>query len=499
LRDVVLALVPEASRAAFIVAFKLPNMLRDLVGEGASNAAFVPVFSEVRHTRSEEEFRALVAAAMSAMLMLLGGLTLLGVVLAPMLLQGINSLGVFTGGDPTSPEDIDRVVHLTRWTFPYLFFIGMTVFAMGALYTVKHYSTPSWSPALLNISIIGSVLLFMNRFEEPAHALVLGVWVGGVAQMAVQFWALRKHTGVLWPNFRLTHPGVLTILALMAPVVIGQAAGEVNKLVDTLFAYKLGAEAVTALYYANRLVQLPLAVFGMAAAAAVLPSASQAHAAEDPAEVRRLLLQGMRMSAFLVFPSTIGLMIFGEPIVRLLFQHRATFTGLDTERTATALLIYGAALPAFAWIKVLVTGFYAAQDTRTPVLISAGSMLLNIVLNLLLVRHLGYKGLALATSIAFIVNVSLLYILLTRRYGAMWDTPMITMFLRIGAAAGVMGAVAYGAYLRIAVWMGVETLFARFIEVAAILVVSCIVYFGLCFILGVDEARRFANIIRRKT
>jgi len=286
-RDIVCGkLIGAVSLDAFLVAFKLPNMLRDIIGEGASNAAFVPVFSESLEKESEEAYRELVSAVMSAMLVVLAVLTIAGVILAPMLLRGLNLITLVTGAKQLDPTKIDLMASLARWTFPYLFLIGMTVFAMAPLFTKGRYAIPSWSPTLLSIAVIVSCLLLRDLFPDQGYALVFGVWLGGVAQLAVQYVAMGKHTGVWRPNFRLNHPGVRAALWLLVPVLFGQAAGEINKLVDTLFAASLETGTVKALSYANRLVLLPLSVFAVAISVAVLPTISKSVARGDLRETR---------------------------------------------------------------------------------------------------------------------------------------------------------------------------------------------------------------------
>ncbi|GMW01821.1 MAG: hypothetical protein AMXMBFR84_29580 [Candidatus Hydrogenedentota bacterium] len=496
-RDMAYPLLPQESRAAFITAFRLPNMLRDLVGEGASNAAFVPVFTEVLHTRSEEEFRSLVSRAMGMMLVLLTLLTTAGVLLTPFLLYGLDAIEPFTGAKQRPDETVHLLVALGRWTFPYLFFIGMSVFAMGALFTVRHYSTPSWSPVLLNISLIACIVLLRDQFTEPAYALVVGVWIGGITQLAVMLWALRKHAGVLRPRFRLRDPGVLTILALLGPVIVGQAAGEVNKLVDTMFAYNLGDLAVDALYFSNRLVQLPLSIFGMATAAAVLPAASAAAARQDKSGVREVILVGMRQTSFLILPSMMGLILLGEPIARLLFEYRH-FGPEETIATGRAVAIAAAGLLAFAWVKVVLAGFYAVKDTRTPVIISSACMLLNIVLNILFIKPFGYMGLAAATTIAYVVNFSVLYLMLCKRYGRMWDAPFGSSMVRMLTATAAMTAVAYTLSVRLHPILQGDTVANRFILVAAPLGFAAAAYFALCRLMDLPELNSFVAIVRRK-
>ncbi len=497
-RDAVLAAyVSGPSRDAFFVAFRLPNMLRDLVGEGAANAAFVPVYSETLEKQSVEEFHELVRSAMGVMIVVLSVMTLLGILIVPAMLESIGVLKTITKGEPLTEEYLAQLAHLGRWLFPYLIFIGLSVFAMGVLFSVGHYSTPSWSPALLNLAIIVCCVAFYRRFDEPMYALILGVWLGGIAQLAVNYLALIRHTGIVAPHFNFRHPQLMTIAALLGPVIAGQAAGEVNKLVDAMFAAALADGSVTALYYANRLVQLPLALFGLGVAAALLPSASRASARKKKGEVRALLLNGLRQSLFLIAPAALGLAVLGEPIIRLLFEHGA-FTEESTRQTSIALTILAAGLVSFAGVRVSVTGFFAAKDTRTPVIVSACSMGLNIVLNFVLVGPLGFQGLALGTSIAFTANFIAIYVLLGKKYGTMWDAQFVTGIVRITISTLTMGAVAYVTLIQTTAFVGTEGFAARFAAVMIPLTAAIVAYAAMCLVLGVEEFSDFTGALRRR-
>ena len=497
-RDIaVTALIPGASRDAFIVAFRFPNMLRDLVGEGASNAAFVPVLSETIENESEDAFRELTSALMSALIVILGVITVLGFVFVPHLFGLFGLLGRVTGETAVTPEDVALMRSLARWTFPYIFFIGMAVFAMGPLFIKKHYATPSWSPALLNLSLIAACFALRDRFADPAWALVVGVWIGGAAQLLVQYMALARHAGAWRPNFHLRHPGIRKALWLLAPVLIGQAAGEVNKLVDTMFAARLGGGSVTALFYANRLVQLPLSVFGIAIAAAILPTISRAAARGGLGEIRAHLMQGLRQSIFLIAPALAVLFALRIPIVALLFQ-RGAFDAADTERTAAALLFYAGGLICFAWVKVAVAGFYAVQDTRTPVIVASLSMCLNIALNFALVGSLRFRGLALATTISYSVNFLLLYALLSRRFGALWDAAFVSSILRTILAAGGTAVVLVLTSSYTSGLMPAGGLLARLVNVLIPLATAGLSYLMFCAVLRVPELGDFLSLVRSR-
>lgn len=493
----VAAYVSTVNRDAFLLAFRLPNMLRDLVGEGAMNAAFVPVLSETLERRSARAFRELVGSALTVMLCVLAALTFVGTVFAPLMLQGLNALRPITGGEELTPENLALIVSLTRWVFPYLFFIGIAVFAMSPLFAVRHYATPSWSPALLNISLLVCLFLLGKRFSNSAYALVAGVWLGGITQVLALYFAMGKHTGVWRPNLRLGDPGLARMFSLIVPVMLGQATGEVNKLVDALFAASLGKGTVSALFYANRLVQLPLSVFGFATAAAILPSVSRAAALHDVTEVRSNVMHGLRQSFFLVLPSMFGLMVLARPVVSLLFERRA-FGAEEADRTAIALMYYSAGLLSFTWVKVTVSGFYGMQDTKTPVIVASASMLLNIALNCALVRPLGYKGLALATTISYTVNFVVLYVVFSERLGKLWDGPFLTALVRMFATAMMMAAVTKAAHVRtVHVFQGSglsDRLACATIPIAVALLSYCV----LSWFLGVEELRDFLAILRRR-
>jgi len=496
-RDIVLgALVPTASLGLFWAAFRLPNMLRDLIGEGATNAAFVPVFSQSRENSDDAQYRGLVAAAYGAMLLLFGVVTTLGVLLLPVTPWIMALLAPITNAQP---EDLPgpAEIRLMQWVFPYIFFIGVAAFATAPLFVARHYSTPAWSPTLLNVALIGCLLLFGGYFEEPAWALVVGVWVGGILQMAVLLRAMRRQVGVSLPRLDLRHPGVRRCFRLLTPVLIGQSAGPINKLVNTYFAISLGTSTVAALTYANNLVQLPLSIFGIAVSVAILPSISRAGAAGALGEVRDTLRTGLRQTCFLTLPATVGIVLLSGPLVALLFQHGEF--GADTARmTAEAAALYGAGLLAFAWVRVCVQGFYAVQDTTTPVVCAALSMALNIALNFALVGPYGFRGLAVGTSIAYAFNFLLLFALLWRRYGALADLRLLWGIARIALASAVLGLAVAGAYSAARAALPGAGLGVRAVIVALPILAGCAAYAVACVVLRVEEFTQFSSLALRR-
>lgn len=496
-RDIVIAgLIPTAARDSFFFAFRLPNMLRDMLGEGATNAAFVPVLAQTQEKEPPEAFRALTRQLMGVLAVVLGVITVLGVLAMPLAPYVLELLRPLTNAEPKNPDEMRETVRIMQWTFPYLLFIGLAAFAMAPLFTMKHYGTPSWAPALLNIAFIGGCVVLYNRFENPAWSLVVAIWLGGAAELAVLAWAMRRHAGVTLPAFPPRHPGVGKAFLLLLPVILGQATGEVNKLVDNFFAYSLEEGVVTALFYANHLVQLPLSIFGVAVSVAILPSISRAAARGAHGEIRDTLLHGYRQTFFLVFPSMMGLVFLREPIMRLLFE-RGAFTPDETERAATALLYYGLGLLSFAWVKVSVQGFYAMHDTKTPVIIATASMFLNILLNCALVGPLGYRGLALATTVSYTVNFLLLFAFLNGRYGVLWDRAATEAVLRMTLAAVMMCGVAYGLNYRLEFHLGTDGFAARLVVLAVPVAAAVVVYAALCRALNVAEMRQLLGAFRR--
>lgn len=499
-RDSVLAAyIPTTSLGLFWAAFRLPNMLRDLLGEGATNAAFVPTFAEAKEKLTDEDYRRAVSAVYSVMWIVFLVVTVAGILAASYAPHLLRALSAFLADHPEKAEAGDPLllVGLIQWTFPYIFFIGLGVFCMAPLFVAKHYSTPSWTPVLLNIALIGCCLTLRNRFDEPAWALVVGVWIGGIAQMAVLTWAMHKHVGVLWPNFHLKDPAIGKCALLLAPVLIGQSAGPINKTVNTFFANALGPSTIVALSYGNNLVQLPLSMFGVAVSVAILPLISRAAAVGDVPLIRDTLIRGLRQSYFLCMPAMAVLMVLAEPIIRLLYE-RGRFGPETTAQTVGVTIYYGSGLLAFAWVKVCVQGFYAAKNTKTPVAAAAISMLLNIALNFALVGPMGYKGLAFATTVAYTVNFGLLYFLLCRRYGPLWNAASFLALGKMSLACTLAALAAWGALHALG---GAQSAnFAhKFLVVAVPGALSVAVYAGASHFLRLEEFHSLVSAVRRRS
>ncbi|MGM0521843.1 MAG: murein biosynthesis integral membrane protein MurJ [Pseudomonadota bacterium] len=409
-RDVVIAALLGAGNGAdaFFVAFKIPNFLRRLFAEGAFNQAFVPVLSEYSTQRTRQEIRELLnatAGSLTAVLALITALAMLG---APWLVW------VFAPGFGRDPEKLALTADMLRLTFPYLLLISLTAFSGSVLNTWNRFAVPAFTPVLLNLSLIGAALLLMPMFEQPAMALAWGVLIAGVAQLAFQVPFLLR-LGLLptpWPHF--AHEGVKRILKLMAPALFGVSVSQINLLLDTVLASLLAAGSVSWLYYSDRLVELPLGVFGVAIGTVILPALSKRHAEQSSAHFAAMLDWAIRVVLLLGLPAALALAVLAEPLLITLF-HYGAMTDHDIQMAAMSLRAYAFGLLAFMLIKVLAPGFFARQDTATPVKVGIVAMVANMVFNLLLIWPLAHAGLALATALSAFMNAGLLGYLLRKQ------------------------------------------------------------------------------------
>ncbi|WP_404343629.1 murein biosynthesis integral membrane protein MurJ [Vreelandella venusta] len=409
-RDVVVATFLGAGNGsdAFFVAFKIPNFLRRLFAEGAFNQAFVPVLSEYSTQRTKQEIRELlnaVAGSLTALLALITALAMLG---APWLVW------LFAPGFGRDPEKLALTADMLRLTFPYLLLISLTAFSGSVLNTWNRFAVPAFTPVLLNLSLIGAALLLMPLMEEPAMALAWGVLIAGAAQLAFQVPFLLR-LGLLptpWPNF--AHDGVKRILKLMVPALFGVSVSQINLLLDTVLASLLAAGSVSWLYYSDRLVELPLGVFGVAIGTIILPALSKRHTEQSTEHFSAMLDWAIRVVLLLGVPAALALAVLAEPFLITLF-HYGAMTDNDIQMAAMSLRAYAFGLVAFMLIKVLAPGFFARQDTKTPVKVGIIAMVANMVFNLLLIWPLAHAGLALATALSAFLNAGLLGYLLYRQ------------------------------------------------------------------------------------
>ncbi|MGB2661560.1 MAG: murein biosynthesis integral membrane protein MurJ [Candidatus Omnitrophota bacterium] len=417
---------------AFVVAYRIPNMLRDMVGEGATNAALVPVLTEYRHARSEEEYWHAARVILNLMLMVLVVLAVTGSVFAPVIVR------VIAPGFVRDPEKFATAVVLTRWVFPYILFLGLVAYSKGVLNSLHYFTAPAFAPVVLNTTLILSLVFLCPVIG--IKGMVAGVLVGGVFQVLMQIRPLYARGFRLKKGFQLAHPIAKRIGKLLLPRMIGTTVYQLSVLIDTVLAslaWIVGAGGVAALYYSNRLVQLPLAIFGISLATAALPKMSKEVASNDIEKLKDTVSFSLKTVFTVMVPATAGLMILAGPIVRILFQ-RGEFTSYSTTITTSALFFYTFGLFAYAGIKILVNTYYSMGDTKTPVKTASVSLIVNLVLNLILMWPLKVGGLALATSIAATLNFIVLYVILVKRIGDIGTSSILSSLAKIAAATAVM-------------------------------------------------------------
>lgn len=448
-RDVVLArfLGVSAGTDAFFVAFRIPNFLRRLFAEGAFNQAFVPVLSEYKNNGTKAAAKELIDRVAGTLGFSLLTVTVLGVVGAPWLII------VFAPGFGSDPFKQLLATEMLRITFPYLFFIALTAFAGSILNTWGRFAVPAFTPVLLNICLIGAALVLAPLFpdERMAVALAWGVLVAGMAQLMLQLPFLVRLGLMPRPQVAFRDSGVKKIMALMAPALFGVSVSQINLLLDTVLASLLETGSVTWLYYSDRLMELPLGLFAIAIGTVILPSLSKNHAAQTQEEFSRTMDWGVRLVVLLAVPAAVALLVLAKILLASLFFY-GEFGLIDVEQSAKALQAYSLGLLAFMLIKVLAPGFFARQDTRTPVRIGIIAMVANMVLNLMLVWHYRHVGLALATAASAWLNAGMLWRGL-RREGVYQPSALWRFLLpRLLLAVALMAFVIYWLSQQTQVW-----------------------------------------------
>lgn len=382
-RDIVIARWFGASAAtdAFVAAFKIPNFLRRLFAEGSFSLAFVPVLAEYRERGDQVALKSLIDATAGTLLAVLLVITAVGVLAAPWVIS------LFAPGFRDNPAQFALASDMLRVTFPYLLLIAMTALAGGILNTLGRFAMPALTPALLNIALIVAAIAFSPYFAEPIKALAWGVLVAGVLQLGFLLPSLARHGVLPVPRPGFSHPGVRRIMRLMVPTLFGSSVAQISLLLDVLIASLLVTGSITWLYYADRMMEFPLGLFGVALSTVILPTLSSQHSAGDPERFRRTLDWAMLLGLVVGIPAAVGLAVLAEPVVIALFQYGA-FSAEGARMAALALTVYCLGLPAFMGVKILAPGYFSRQDTRTPVKIAIIALTTNMVLNVIFVLAL---------------------------------------------------------------------------------------------------------------
>ena len=363
---------------AFLIAFRIPNLLRRLVGEGAVGAAFIPTFTQYLQSAGRKEAFRFANVLLTFLTLGMAVVVVLGIVLSPWLVF------LLSAGFGDTPGKLELAAYLTRIIFPYIFFVSLAAVAMGILNSVDRFAAPAVAPVLLNLSIIGFSFL-TGYFSSPEIALSVGVVVGGVAQVGIQIPHLLSSGWRFRPSLDWRHPGVQKVLKLMGPVLLGVGVFQINIIVGSEFASYMVDGAVTALEFSDRVMELVLGGYAIAIATVILPLMSRQAGAGQMDEMKRTLNFASRIVLFVTIPAAVGLILLRVPIVQVLFEH-GEFDAADTALTVWPLLFYALGLPALGMVKIIVPAFYSMQDTRTPVNIAAVAMVLNVVFNFLFFR-----------------------------------------------------------------------------------------------------------------
>jgi putative peptidoglycan lipid II flippase len=473
---------------AFFVAFRLPNLLRRLFAEGAFSQAFVPVLAEQKNKTSAEEVRGVIDRTATLLFLALVVTALIGIAVAPLVVY------ISAPGFAHDPAKFDLTVTMLRITFPYIAFISLVALAAGILNTWNRFSVPAFTPTLLNVAFIVGALFFADHFNPPVLVLAWAVFAGGILQLAFQVPFLLR-MGLL-PRWRLDlkHPAVRRILKLMAPAAFGVSISQISLLINTIFASFLVTGSVSWLYYADRLMEFPSGMLGVALGTIILPSLSKYHADSNHEEYARLLDWGLRVTVLLALPSAVALAVLALPLIAALF-HYGRFSAEDAWMTRQALMAYSVGLVGIILVKILAPGFYARQNIKTPVKIGLFTLLMTQAMNLAFIGPLKHAGLALAIGLGACLNAALLYRGL-RKSGIYQPQPGWAVFLLKVLAANFFMAVVLFSTMGEASWWFSATWRSKLPAVLGLVVLGVLAYGAVLALLGFrprDFSRRGAT------
>jgi len=477
-RDTLLAILFGAglSMDAFVVAFRIPNLLRRLFAEGAFSQAFVPVIGEYRTRKGDEATRELAGKVLSLLAAVLFVATAIGVLAAPAVVW------LSASGFSADKDKFDLTVTMLRICFPYILFVSLVSFCAGVLNTFGAFKAPAFTPVLLNVSFIACALWLAPHMERPIVALAWAVFIGGVVQLAFQVPFLRRVH--MWPRIRWAprDEGVMRIVRLMAPAALGVSVAQVSLLINTQIASHLGNGAVSWLYFADRLMEFPSALLGVALGTVILPSLVRHHAAEDTQAYSRLLDWGLRLTLLLALPAAVALGLIAVPLVATLFWH-GEFLQHDVMMTRNALIAYAVGLPGIILVKILAPGFYAKQNIRTPVKVAIATLVVTQLLNAAVVPFFAHAGLALSISLGACFNAAWLYWLMRRARTYLPEPGWAEFLVKLVVALYLMGGALWYSMGSESSWFEISA-GGRAAKLAAVIAAGVIAYFGSLWMMG---------------
>ena len=492
-KDMILAVFFGATGLSdtFFVAFRIPNLLRELFAEGSMSSAVIPVLTEHQTKYGDEEAKRLVRIIFTSITIFVGLICVLGIIFAPAIVTAI------APGFLNMPDKFSLTVLLTRLMFPFLLFISLAAIVMGALNTRRIFFIPAVAPAMLNITIIAAVLLLAPGMEQPIIAVAIGVAIGGLVQFAFQLPSFFKNGYSLTPQYDFRHPGLKKISILILPATMGMAVAQINIFISTILASYLAEGSITYLYYSMRLIQFPIGIFGVAMGMAVLPTLSEHAVKGDFDSLRSDFSFALRLLFFMTIPAMAGLIALREPIVNMLFQ-RGKFDYAATIGTSQALLFYSLGIWAMVGVRIVTVSFYSMQDTRTPVKVAVIALLTNIILSLIFLGPLQHSGLALANAIASSVNFTALFFMLRKKLGRVEGRKIAASFIKISTASAVTGLMGWF-IIRGDIWMESGKIIEKASAMTGVIALYIAVYILIMYLFRSEELTYLIKMRKKKS
>jgi putative peptidoglycan lipid II flippase len=492
IRDMVIAQFFGATRLsdAFFVAFRIPNLMRDLFAEGAMSAALIPVLSEYRTKEGEDETIKLVRSVLMVITIFVGGLCVAGIIFAPYIVK------VIAPGFLFDPHKFEITVLLTRIMFPFLLFVSYAALVMGVLNSRKIFFVPTLASAWFNFAIIATILLLYPFFDEPVTVAAVGVSVGGIVQFLWQIPVFLKDGYSLRPLFYFRHPALKQMGLLLIPATFGMAVNQLNIFISTMLASYLAVGSIAYLYYAMRLIQFPIGIFGVALSTAVLPTLSDHASKNDFISIKDDLSFSLKLLFAITVPSMIGLMMLGHPIIHVLFQ-RGKFDFIATQNTTIALMYYSCGIWAIVGARMLTSAFYSMQDTKTPVKLTIIALIVNLFLSIMLIGPLGFGGLALANAISATMNFFMLLFYLYKKLNGFDLKGIIISFIKTLTASIVMGAFGWVLINQIP-WIENGNMLFKSGYLMVVVGLSSLMYFGTAYAFKSHEIKYIVELIRKR-
>jgi len=499
IKDMIFARYFGASGIAdvFFVAFRIPNLLRELFAEGSMSSAFVPVVTEYQTKHGREEANRLVRSVFIFILIAVGILCCIGIIFAPAIVT------LIAPGFLEDPEKFSNTVLLTRIMFPFLLFISLASLAMGVLNTRGVFFIPAFAPAVFNIVVIISIITLSMKFTNPIVAVAIGVTAGGLFQFLFQLpsflgkgYSLFAVHGSRFTVHDLWHPGLKRIGLLIIPSTAGMAVAQINIFISTILASYLPEGSITYLYYSMRLIQFPVGIFGVAVGMAVLPTLSEHSAKGNIEKIKEDFSFALRLLFFITIPAMFGLIALNVPIVSTLFQ-RGKFDYLATIATSDALIFYSLGIWAIVGVRIVTAAFYSMQDTKTPVKIAAMAVMLNVLLSILFMGPMKHNGLAFANAIASCLNFTLLFYSLRKRLGGIGAKRIAESFIKTTIAASIMG-IAGWFISKSDIWTLIGYGLQKAAYLCAVIMICTGIYFALSFLMKNEEMSYIINKIKEK-